>query len=252
MKKKIIYLFAHQDDEFGCFAKLDKDILSDNAYVFFLTSGGNNLIYNRLSRRDKESLHVLRKLGLKKRNVFFIGRELKIDHFTLYLNLNRVYKTVKKKITQIGKPYSIITHSWEGGHEDHDACNLIGRKIANDFNIIKKSYQFSLYNAFKTNLIFFKIFNPINKFNGKKIYSKFTRRLFYISLLFNYKSQVKIWVGLYPFIIYHYLFKGFIFFEELNRDKYIKRPHKNELLYEIRKFCNFKKFKNKSKFFLIN
>ena len=154
MKKKIIYLFAHQDDELGCFIKLDKDISNNDTYVFFLTSGGNNSQNNLISIRNKESIKVLQNLGLKKKNIFFIGHDLKIDHYTLYLNLEIVYKEIRKKIDKIGKPDSIITHSWEGGHEDHDACNLIGRKIAHVFKIIDKSYQFSQYNSFKTNLIF--------------------------------------------------------------------------------------------------
>ena len=29
----------------------------------------------------------------------------------------------------INKPDEIYTHSWEGGHEDHDTCNLIARNI---------------------------------------------------------------------------------------------------------------------------
>lgn len=250
MKKKIIYLFAHQDDEFGCFVKLDKDISNNDTYVFFLTSGDNNLQSNLISTRDKESLKVLQKLGLKKKNIFFIGRKLKINHFKLYLNLKMVYKDIKKKIKKIGKPNSIITHSWEGGHEDHDACNLIGRKIAKEFHIIDKSYQFSQYNSFKTNLIFFRVFNPINKIGGEIFYSKFKKRIFYIKLLFLYKSQIKIWFGLYPFVIYHYLFRGFNYFEKLNKDKIIKRPHKKKLLYEIRKFLSFEKFKSKTKYFL--
>ena len=251
MKKKIIYLFAHQDDELGCFVKLDKDISYNDTYVFFLTCGENYSQNNLISTRDRESLHVLQKLGLKKKNIFFIGRKLKISHYTLYLNLKIVYKEIRKIVNKIGKPDSIITHSWEGGHEDHDACNLIGRKIAFDFQIIDKSYQFSQYNAFKTNnLLFFKVFNPINKINGKIFYSKFKKRIFYIRLLFFYKSQIKIWFGLYPFVIYHYLFKGSNYLEKLNKDRVIKKPHKKKLLYEIRKFLIFEKFKSKTKSFL--
>ena len=48
----------------------------------------------RLSIRDKESLKTLKKLGLKKENIFFIGRELGIDHYSLYLNLDKVSKRI--------------------------------------------------------------------------------------------------------------------------------------------------------------
>ena len=164
MKKNIFYFLAHQDDEFGCFIKLDHDISFENTYVFYLTSGGKKTSKkNILSIRDKESLKTLKKLGLKKKNIFFLGRELGIDHYTLFLNLEKVHKKICEIIKRIGKPNSIVTHSWEGGHEDHDACNLIGRKIAYKNKILDNSFQFSQYNAYKTKLIFFKIFNPIDK-----------------------------------------------------------------------------------------
>lgn len=253
MKKNIFYLLSHQDDEFGCFIKLDQDISANNTYVFYLTSGGNNISKrNRLSIRDKESVKTLKKLGLKKENIFFIGRELGIDHYSLYLNLVKVNKKIYEIIKKIGQPSSIITHSWEGGHEDHDACNLIGRKIAFDFKIIEKSFQFSQYNAYKTKLLFFKVFNQIDNKKGKKFFAKFKRRIFYIKLLFIYSSQLKIWIGLYPFIIFHYLFRGYNYLERLNKDKFVKKPHTKKLLYEIRKFCDFRKFRSKTKFFLIN
>ncbi len=252
MKKNIFYLFAHQDDEFGCFIKLDKDILMENTFIFYLTNGSNKSSKkNVLSLRDKESLKSLKRLGLKEKNVFFIGNELQINHYDLYLNLDKVYQKILEKIKKIGIPDSLVTHSWEGGHEDHDACNLIGRKIAFNYKITNKSYQFAQYNAFKTSLIFFRVFNPLGN-EGKKFFAKFSKRLFYIKLLFIYKSQLKVWFGLYPFIIFHYLFKGFNFMEKLNTDKFIKKPHKKKLLYEIRKFCSFEEFRRKTKFFLIN
>ena len=252
MKKNIFYFLSHQDDEFGCFIKLEKDISTNNTYVFYLTNGGNKILKNnKLSIRDKESIKTLKKLGLNKENIFFIGRELGIDHYALYLNLEKAYKKIKEIIKKVGKPNSIITHSWEGGHEDHDACNLIGRKIAFDYKIVEKSFQFSQYNAYKTKLFFFKVFNQIDNKKGMKFFAQLKKRIFFIKLLFIYKSQIKTWLGLYPFIIFHYLFRGYNYLERLNNEKFIRKPHTKKLLYEIRQFCSFKKFRNKTKFFLI-
>ncbi len=249
MKKKVYYIFAHQDDEFGVFIKLKEDIKKYDVYVFYLTKGTNKKINkSKLTNRDKESLSTLMKIGLNRKNIFFIGREYEIQHNKLYLNLDYAFRKIMKRINQIGKPHIIITHAWEGGHEDHDACNLIVRKISFKFKIINSTFQFYLYNSYNTNF-FFKVFNPINK-KGKKFKTNFTERLKLIFLLFNYKSQIKIWIGLYPFIIYHYLFKGYNFLQNINSNLLIKRPHKNSLLYEKRKFCTFEKFNHKSKKFL--
>ena len=244
MKKNIFYLFAHQDDEFGVFIDLYKKINDYNIYIFYLTSGYKKKISaSKLLERDKESINVLKKIGVKKNNINFFGRKLGIRCNKLYLNADRVYKEIinfSKKKT----PHQIVTLAWEGGHEDHDACNLIARKVGYKFDIIKKSGEFSVYNAYKSNFIYFKVFNPIKK-SGNYIRINITKRLFLIKLLFYYKTQIKIWVGLYPFIIFHYIFLGYNFIQPLNNEKVIKKPHSGKLLYEKRKFCQFQYFKKK-------
>ena len=250
MKKNIIYLFAHQDDEFGVFIDIYKNAKIHNIYIFYLTNGDSKIINkSKLSIRDRESIKVLTKLGVKRKNIILLGKKLGIICNQLYLNLDKVYNNLAKNLKKIGTISRLITHSWEGGHEDHDACNLIGRKVAFKNKILKKSYEFSLYNSYKTRLIFFRVFNPLNK-NGKKVKSKFVERFFFISLLFIYKSQYKIWIGLYPFIILHYLFNGYNFLTKLQNNFLLTKPHKGKLLYEKRKFCKFKDFKIKTKLFL--
>ena len=247
MKKKIFYLFAHQDDEFGIFIQLKKDAKINNPFIFYLTSGTDkNISKYKLYLRDKESIKTLTKLGIKKKNIIFLGRKLQIKHNKLYLNTKKITNFFDNYISNYNKPYAIYTHSWEGGHEDHDTCNLIARKIRSKYKI-KNCYQFPLYNSYNTSIIFFRVFNPINNKNVKKIYTSIKERFFFVKLLFNYKSQIKTWIGLYPFIIAHYIFKGFNIIEKLNSNKNIKRPHKGELLYEKRKYCTFSELKEKTK-----
>ena len=250
MKKNIIYLFAHQDDEFGVFIDIYKNIKIHNIYIFYLTNGDTKIIdKSKLSIRDRESIKVLTKLGVKKKNIIFLGKKLGIPCNQLYLNLDKVYSELLKNLKKIGRISSLITHSWEGGHEDHDACNLIARKAALKNKILTKSSEFYLYNSYKTRLIFFRVFNPLTK-NGKKVKSKLLERFLFISLLFTYKSQYKIWIGLYPFIIFHYLFNGYNFLSKLQKTFKLTKPHKGKLLYEKRKFCKFKDFKIKTKLFI--
>ena len=248
MKKKIFYIFAHQDDEMAIFIQLKKDIMENEPFIFFLTSGTSEKIKkNKLHLRDKESLKTLKALGAKEKNIFFIGRKLNIKHNELYLNAKKVTIFLEDFILKKHMPTSIYTHSWEGGHEDHDTCNLISRRLKKKFNI-KNCFQFSLYNAFNTSIIFFRVFNPINKTHGEKIFAKLIDRIYFIRLLFNYTSQIKIWFGLYPFIINHYLFKGYNFIEKLNSDNKIKKPHSGELLYEKRNYCKYLNLKKETEF----
>lgn len=248
MKKNIFYLLAHQDDEFGAYIDISSKIKNNNVYIIFLTSGyKEKIIKTKFSTRDKESLAVLKNIGVKKKNIFFLGKQLDIKCNTLFLKMNKAYNKLKN-LMKDKKPNEIVATAWEGGHEDHDACNLIARKIAIKFNIIDNCKEFSLYNAYNNNLIYFKVFNPLKK--GKIIKTTFFKRILYIIFLFYYRSQFKIWIGLYPFIIYHYFFNGYNYMQPLNKSKKIKKPHKGMLLYEIRKFCNFELFKLKTKFFL--
>jgi len=250
MKKNIIYLFAHQDDEFGVFIDIYKNIKIHNIYIFYLTNGDTKIIEkSKLSVRDRESIKVLTKLGVKKKNIIFLGKKLGVTCNQLYLNLDKVYNKLAKNLKKIGNISRLTTHSWEGGHEDHDACNLIGRKVALKNKILTNSFEFYLYNSNNTRLIYFRVFNPLTK-NGKKIKSKLLERFLFISLLFAYKSQYKIWIGLYPFIIFHYLFNGYNFLSKLQKTFKLTKPHKGKLLYEKRKFCKFKDFKIKTKLFI--
>ena len=250
MKKKIFYLFSHQDDEFGIFPQLKKDALNNEVFIFYLTSGTNKKIKkNRLTIRDKESIKTLTFLGVKKNNIFFIGRKLEVITNELHLNAKKISQYFENHIFKLVKPDIIYTHSWEGGHEDHDTCNLLVRRFKKKFKI-KRCFQYSLYNAYKTSIIYFRIFNPIKKRNLVKINILEKDRINFIKLLFNYRSQLKIWIGLYPFIIAYYFFKKYLFIEKLDMNNIIIRPHKGELLYEKRKFCKFSDLKKKTQFLL--
>jgi len=248
MKKNIFYLFAHQDDEFGTYIDIANKILDYNVYVIYLTSGySKKILRSKLSKRDKESIEVLKKIGVKKNNIYFFGKQLQINTNKLFLNINKVYSKLRVFMRN-RQPFQIVTLAWEGGHEDHDACNILARKLGYKFKILNHCKEFSLYNAFNCHLIYFKVFNPLKK--GQVIKTNLYNRIRYIIFLFFYRSQFKIWIGLYPFIIYHYLFKGYNCMLPLNKSKIITKPHKGQLLYELREYCSFKKFKFNTKLFL--
>ena len=79
---------------------------------------------------------------------------------------------------------------------------------------IKSGYQFPFYNSYKIP-IFFRVFHPIDQ-NGshENINLSFTEKLQFIKYLFEYSSQLKIWIGLYPFIILKYLLMNTIFYKK--------------------------------------
>lgn len=253
MNKKLIIILAHQDDEIFIFNRIYDFKNKKNIHVFYLTSGlRRESIKFKNNYREKESLNVLLKLGLLKKNINFIGSKLSINVNELYLSLDKVFNEIQKKIKSIKGSKNIITHSLEGGHEDHDACYYISKKIFYN-NEIEKAYQFSAYNGKNLPFTFFRVLSPISN-NGKKIkfYYNLKSRFFFVFLLFFYPSQFKIWIGLYPFLVYKYMFDKYYEMQLLPKNNFQKKPHKGELLYEKRGYCNYKSFSKKTKIFLKN
>ena len=247
MKKKLIIVLAHQDDELFIYNRIINFNYKKDIYVFYMTSGMNiNLNKTKYNKRDLESISVLKKLGVSKKNIFFLGRKLSINNNQLYINLHKAFNELVINLKSIKGNKIVYTHSLEGGHEDHDACNYLIRVANFKYKFFCECYQFSAYNGKNLPFIFFKVLSPITE-NGKihnKKY-KFFDRFKFIYFLFFYTSQLKIWIGLYPFIIFKYLFYKTDSIQTIERNISIRKPHKGKLLYEKRGYCTYKKFKKK-------
>ena len=164
--------------------------------------------------------------------------------------MNIAFNKLKKFFNTLSGDTKIYTHAWEGGNEDHDACNILIKCILYKSKRKLKCFQFPLYNA--NSKIFYYQVQKTLKENGKirKIKANFYNRMKYIKYLFFYKSQLRVWVGLYPFLITNLIFKQSIQIQYLNKNIKFKRPHKGLLLYEKFKRCNYKEFKQTMNLFL--
>ena len=217
-----------------------------------MTSGMHkNINKNEKNHRDLESIEVLSRFGIEQKNIFFLGRKLSINNNKLYKSMDKAYNELFQIIKNIKGKKIIFTHALEGGHEDHDACFYLAKLIFFKNKSIYNAYQFPAYNGKKMPYIFFKVFSRITE-NGKifKKKFKFQDRLKFIYLLFFYKSQKKIWFGLYPFVIFKFLFSKTDLIQEINKKIKIRRPHDGKLLYEKRGFCDYKLFEKKVFYFL--
>ena len=239
--KHSIFILSHQDDEICVFENIRLAIqYKKKIKIFFMTNGylKKKISKRSISQRDNESLKVLGQLGVKKKDIIFFGRENNISSCRLYKNLNFCYKFLFDYLKNLEGRIELFTHAYEGGNEDHDACNIIILKILRNYNKNILAFQFSFYNA-DTKLFPYKVQKPL-KINGNliKVNIKFSDRLQYLKYLFEYKSQVKVWLGLYPFLIFNLLFKNYYFLQKINRNFKVIKPHKGLLLYE--KFRNSK------------
>jgi hypothetical protein len=234
-----LFLFAHQDDEFGVYQKiLDEKNNGSRICCAYLTDGASNGVLSEI--RNLESLSVLRSLGVQECDIFFVGNELLIPDSKLLENLNKASIWIRNWITSNPEISVIFVPAWEGGHHDHDVLHAITITITEylgNINIVK---QFALYNNYKCPAPFFKVCSPL-PFNGKvesTYYSKGARLKFLFYCL-SYPSQFKTWLGLLPFVIHHYLFCGKQLLQPVSIARTYQRPHDGRLYYEIRGFSSW-------------
>ncbi len=248
-----IFILSHQDDEFGIFEVVRKAILrKEKVIIFYMTNGmiNKSIPKFKLFYRDEESLLVLKKIGVQENNIIFFGRLNNIPTCCLYKKMSYAYLKLIKYFKKYNGKIKIYTHAWEGGNEDHDACYVLVKKILRKVKKIKVAYQFPLYNA-NTNLFYYSV-QKILKINGKpiKIKTNLLCRLQYIKYLFYYKSQVRVWIGLYPFLIFNFLIRDYCILQKINEKKSIKKPHQGTLLYEKLRNSKYKDLKKNFLYFL--
>lgn len=233
---KSVFLFSHQDDEYGIYHTLLRQVdKRKDIRCVYLTDGGI-----KSKQRNKESLKVLLKLGLKPEQVLFQGNKLGIKDGKLINNLSLAINWFLPFIKSLGDIDKIYTPAWEGGHPDHDALHVLAVITTNYLGILEKVRQFSLYNAFNVPAPFFRVMSPL-KNNGKvkKIKIPIVKRLKFIKMCLSYPSQLKSWVGLFPFVAYSYLFIGKQYLQKASLKRLDNRPHEGRLYYENRGLNNW-------------
>lgn len=237
-----LFLFAHQDDEFGVFYEIHRLVSRGNqVIVLYLTSGTSDGTPYPI--RDMESISVLKKLGVPERNIVFLGMTTGIPDGNLCTHLDIAYRSITDLIAKRGAPVDLYFHAWEGGHQDHDAAHLIGIVLGDHLGILDRCYQFPLYTGAGLPAAFFRLFYCLPG-NGPPILATipWRQRIEFIKFCFHYPSQFKSWVGLFPFFLFHYLFFGTQILQAVSAKQIHQPPHLGKLLYERRGFYRYKKF----------
>ena len=245
-----LFIFAHQDDECGCFFELHRLVAQgEKVFVVYLTSGTPNGDISH--SRNTESISVLEKLGVPRSNIYFLGSQEAIPDGQLSEHLDAAYQSILNLIRYIGLPQSLYFLAWEGGHQDHDAAHLIGLALGKRLGVLANCFQFPLYTGHNLPSIFFKIISPL-PLNGAKSLSRISwrQRLEFLSYCLCYPSQKKTWLGLFPFFLFHYLFIGTQVFQPVSVLRIMEQPHLGTLLYERRGFYSYRRFTNSSEYFV--
>ena len=241
-----LFIFAHQDDEIGVFSELHRLVSSgDTIIVVYLTSGTPSGEVSDI--RNCESVSVLTKLGIPQENIYFLGSELGIPDGKLSNYIVLALQSIMKWLIKNKLPQRIYFPAWEGGHQDHDAVHLVGIALGKRLEILEQCFQFPLYTGYHLPSILFRLFLPIPE-NETVFLSKipWNRRIKFITYCLSYPSQWKTWIGLFPFFLIHYIFKGTQVLQPVSLKRISQRPHSGMLLYERRGFYSYKKFSKDS------
>lgn len=229
--KASLFIFAHPDDEFFCLPFIKRDCSKgEKVLCVYLTDGA----YGGQSplRRMHESLAVLGRYGVQSTNVHFEGVQAAIPDGQLHLHAHRAYG----RLLQIVK-HEFLTNvyvpAWEGGHQDHDTCHVIGVALA---EMIKASrpMQFALYNGC-SRILPFRVMHPLTQ-NGPFSTLRVTwlEALQYLKSVCAYPSQWRTWLGLFPFTAWTVLRRRSYVMQSTSVVRLRQRPHEGRLLYEKR------------------
>jgi LmbE family N-acetylglucosaminyl deacetylase len=231
-----LFLFAHQDDEFGVFQMIiDHRAKGHRVCCAYLTDGGFNGC--SVERRNRESLFVLRQLRVEEQDVSFVGQTLAIPDARLHEHLESAAAWVDGWIGGFADVDLICVPAWEGGHHDHDALHAIGVIVAERRGLLLRVRQFPLYNGYRRPGPLFRVLAPL-PMNGEieEVRIPWRNRLRFLRYCLCYPSQAKTWLGLFPFTAVHYLSGRKQTLQPVSSARLLDRPHGGKLYYERRGF----------------
>lgn len=231
-----LFLFAHQDDEFGVFQRiLDCRRRGLRVACAYLTDGQTGTA--SAAQRNRESLAVLARLGVAPQDVFFAGSELGIGDARLPLHLDAACAWIDAWLGRFALIDTLYVTAWEGGHHDHDALHALAVTLAAERGLLGRTWQFSLYQAKGLPGPLFRVLAPLPE-NGPAaaIRIPWRQRLQHLRACLSYPSQRNTWIGLFPFVLLHYLLRGVEQVQPVSPGRLREPPHAGALYYEKRKF----------------
>lgn len=231
-----LFLFAHQDDEFGVFHRIEECVRNGlRVHCAYFTDGATATA--SADQRNAESLAVLRQLGVRAEDVAFAGQEIGIPDAGLPERLPAAHAWLGNWLAQFARIDSLHVTAWEGGHHDHDALHALAVKVAQDLGLLERLRQFALYNGYGCIHPFFNALTVLEA-NGPAQSQRIPlrARLRYLRLCASYPSQKSTWIGLLPFVALRYLVRGRQDLQPVSPARIGEQPHPGSLYYERRAF----------------
>jgi LmbE family N-acetylglucosaminyl deacetylase len=234
-----LFLFAHQDDEFGVFAQIEWELrVGRRVLCVYVTDGAANA---NSDLRDAESRAVLQKLGVPMGDIIFIGPRLDIGDGQLHRHVGTFANWLNGYVNLLAPTLNVcFVPAWEGGHPDHDLLHAIAVEVLLTRENPPTVWQYPLYNGQGCFGPFFRSLSPLlNNGSIQRQPIAWRDRLRYIRLCLYYPSQWRSWLGLFPFVAGHYLINGAQYLQGVSRQRLEQPPHLRPLYYERRGFLDW-------------
>jgi len=214
---RIVFVFAHQDDEIAAAPRIRRAVAAgDDAACAFLTDGKNAAV------RDAESRRALASLGVT--NIAFIGSESQIGDGTLPEHLDRALALLSARFDGADEVWTL---AWEGGHQDHDAAQLVALAFAQTNGA--RCFEVPLYTGFRRLGPFFRVCCPLaDGWTSRRLTLR--EVLANIALIRFFRSQRRTWLALLPGLLTTW--REHV--REASAARVQSRPHAGALYYERR------------------
>jgi LmbE family N-acetylglucosaminyl deacetylase len=247
MAATALFLFAHQDDEFGVYQRiLDARRRGLRVACAYLTDGAAGGV--TANRRNAESRAVLARLGVDEGDIVFAGEQLGIGDGQLPLHLDAAARWIAHWLdTWLDGSETIdalhVT-AWEGGHHDHDALHALAVLLAERRGLLGRTWQYSLYQADGLPGPLFRVLAPLPQNGAPQAWTiPWRDRRIFLRHCLSYPSQRVTWTGLFPFVLLHYLVRGVQTLQPVAPARLRERPHAGPLYYEKRKFFSWERMR---------
>ncbi len=230
-RDSVLFLFAHNDDEFFVLPQLEREVAAGHRVVCVYTTDG--AAYGESpKRRLDESLSVLCPRGVAAQDIIPLGDQIGVRDGVSHRSIELLWERLS--VAFGGQRFSrIYIPAWEGGHADHDAAHLLGVALAR--SQAAEAVEFSLYHSYRA-------FKPLIRcmslipFPGNITHTKVSLggALSWIFEARNFPSQRRAFLGLLPFCLPQILMRRSLPLRVVEHRNYRQRPHEGRLFYEIR------------------
>lgn len=225
-----VYVLAHFDDEYAALPLILRDRAEGREARFLY-----NVAYRteaEAATRIAETRRFLTRFGLDPNWAIHVGRDHGVLDGALHSDAPRAFAALRACVASLGEADRFVTTAWEGGHPDHDMSAAMTAKLAAQAGGAPVE-QFSLYNAPDLPWILYHGARPLPQ-NGPVRRMRLTarHRLRWAAAVADYRSQIPVFLGLWPAMATTLLRQGDFRWQDLQPGRTDERPHPGPLHYE--------------------